>query len=174
MSSRQHRLCCCGRGFTLVEMAVTLSILAILLGIGIPAFSKSLAAWQRDRATKALIAHMQLARTEAIKRTRRVVICNSSDASTCSAPANKDWKNGWIVFEDDNANGLRDAAEPLMAASGAFPGIQSMQANNAIKRLVYQPNGLMTSGMSTMSVTPRAGPAQKIVINRIGRVRLDQ
>jgi type IV fimbrial biogenesis protein FimT len=159
-------------GFTLVELMVTIALLAILLSLGIPAFTELLAGWQRDRATKAITAHLQLARTEAIKSTQRVVVCNSSDASTCSTSKDKEWKSGWIVFQDLNGNNQRDRAEAVLTSAPALQGIQSLSTNINNKRFVFMPTGIMASGMSTLEVIPQTGRTQKITVSRIGRVRL--
>jgi len=159
-------------GFTLVELLVTIAMLAILLTLGVPAFAELLASWQRDRATKAITTHLQLARTEAIKSTQRVVVCNSSDASTCSTSRDKEWKSGWIVFQDLNGNNQRDTAEAVLTSAPALQGIQSLSTNINNKRFVFMPNGIMASGMSTLEVIPQTGRTQKITVSRIGRVRL--
>ena len=160
------------RGFTLVELLVTITVLAILIAIAVPSAAELLAGWQRNRVTKALTTHLQLARTEAIKSSRPVVLCNSTDASSCSTGTGKEWKSGWIVFQDLNGNNLRDTAEPLLTAMPSLQGIQSLTSNITTGRFVFKPNGIMASGMSTLEVKPRLGLVQKITVSRIGRVRL--
>lgn len=159
-------------GFTLVELLVTIATLVILLTLGVPNFVELLATWQRDRATKAITTHLQLARTEAIKSTRRVVLCNSSDGSSCSTSRDKEWKSGWIVFQDLNGNNQRDTAEIVLTSAPALQGIHSVSSNITSKRFVFMPNGIMASGMSTLEIIPQTGRTQKITVNRIGRVRL--
>ncbi len=50
-----------------------------------------------------------LARSEAIKRESRVVLCKSSNGATCATTG--DWQQGWIVFADANDNASLDAGE---------------------------------------------------------------
>ena len=61
------------QGFTLVELMVTLALAALLTLIAVPSFIHQLRGWQRDSATRAFTAHIQLARSTAIKTSRRVV-----------------------------------------------------------------------------------------------------
>lgn len=159
-------------GFTLVELMVTITVLTILLSLGVPAFAELLASWQRDRATKAITAHLQLARIEALKSTRRVVICNSMDNIYCAPKTYQEWKDGWLLFHDLNKNNIRDDDEPLIAATQPMTGILSLKASNNINHFVFMPSGTMTSGMSTLKVAPRLGRTQNVTVSRIGRVRL--
>jgi len=63
------------RGFSLVELMVTIAVLAILLAIGIPSFASLIASNRLTSATNELVAALQTARTEAIRRNVRVTVC---------------------------------------------------------------------------------------------------
>jgi type IV fimbrial biogenesis protein FimT len=106
----RERLRSIPRGFTLVELMVTIMVLALLLGIGMPSFrdaslSSRLGAYAND-----LVASAQLARSEAIKRNAPVTLCASEDGATCAADGT-DWNVGWIVINDDDA--VLQRQEPL-------------------------------------------------------------
>lgn len=98
-------------GFTLVELMVTVAVLAIILAIGMPSFS---AIVQRNRLTTAaneLVGTFQTAKMEAIRRNSRVVICPTSSGNGCSGV--DDWSRV-VVFVDENSNGAKDSAETLV------------------------------------------------------------
>ena len=79
-------------GFTLIELMVTVSILATVLAIGVPSF-RSLIENNRIRSvTNDLVAALQFARSEAVKRGIPVTLCSSSDQASCSGA----WINGWV------------------------------------------------------------------------------
>lgn len=159
-------------GYTLVELMVATALLALLLQMAIPAFLGQLAAWQRDAAARTLSGHLALARTEAIKQSHRVVVCNSLDGKTCADSSEKDWKVGWLVFQDRNSNGQFDEeTDSLVTTAGEQQGIQSMLGNASSQRLVFLPNGLMSAGMGTIRVKPRTGATQPVTVSRVGRVR---
>jgi type IV fimbrial biogenesis protein FimT len=164
----------CAQGFTIVELVISTALLALLIQLAVPQFGQLLANWQRDQVTRSLTDHLMLARSEAIRWSQRVVMCNSEDGLQCALSANKEWKSGWLVFRDVDANGRFDAADTLVAVSQATSNVQSIRGNAQIQRLVFMPTGMMASGMGTIEIIPRAGISQRIVVNRIGRIRLSE
>jgi type IV fimbrial biogenesis protein FimT len=162
------------QGFTIVELVISTALLAILIQLAIPQFSQVLANWQRDQVTRSMTDHLVLARSEAIRWSQRVVMCSSEDGQQCAPPASKDWKSGWLVFRDVDGNGRFDEADKLVAVSQATANVQSIRGNALIQRFVFMPTGMMASGMGTIEIIPRSGMSQKIIVNRIGRIRLSQ
>lgn len=94
-------------GFTLVELMVTIAIVAILSAIALPSFSNSIRNNRLATTTNEFIGAVNLARSEAVKSNRGGRICASSDGATCGT----DWAAGWIVFGDANGNGTPQADE---------------------------------------------------------------
>lgn len=162
------------KGFTLVELLVTVAVLATLGNLAIPSMARAVSKWQRDGATRAIIDHLQLARSTAITSAKRVVMCNSTDGSTCAEATQKEWKHGWLIFQDDNANKELDASDKVIAVAGPASGVDSMRSSNGVRRFVFLPSGLMAAGMSSLVIIPRNGLPMKIVVNRIGRLRLSE
>lgn len=157
-------------GFTLVELMVTLALFALLVSLAVPSFTRQLREWQRDSATKAFTAHVQLARSEAIKSSRRVVVCSSVDGEECAD--SNEWATGWVVFLDVDGDGDIDAGETLLVSRGAATGLTSMLASGNVQRLVFLPNGLMASNATTLQVIPSGSNQIKmneVTVNRIGR-----
>lgn len=97
-------------GITLLELLVTLAIAAILIGLAVPSmvsFTKS----KRNLAVQDnLTASFSYTRSEALTRGEPVAICASDDNDTCTGT----WADGWIVFQDDNADGARQSSEELI------------------------------------------------------------
>lgn len=159
-------------GYTLLELVISTALLAILLQVAIPEMSQLLSNWQRDKATRSITDHLALARSEAIRWSRRVVMCNSLDGHSCAPGSIKDWKSGWLVFQDLDNNGQFGAADKLIVLSQGETGVQSIRGNALIQRFVFMPTGMMASGMGTLEISPRTGVRQRITVNRIGRIRL--
>ena len=75
-------------GVTLIELMVTLSVIAILLTLTVTGFQSLTAHNRITAAANGLIAHLQLARSEAVKRAPPVTICPSNDGASClNSPA---------------------------------------------------------------------------------------
>ena len=89
-------------GFTLIELMITLFIVGILLGIGVPSLKSFMQSNQLIAATNELISALHVARSEAIKSNSRVTICSSNNGTTCSG--SNDWTDGWVVFVDANGD----------------------------------------------------------------------
>lgn len=87
-------------GFTLLELMVTLTVMAIMLGIGVPSFQDMMRRNRLATQTNALISALALARSEAVKRGVRVTVCPANvNQDACSDSG--DWaENGMIIFTD--------------------------------------------------------------------------
>jgi type IV fimbrial biogenesis protein FimT len=92
-------------GLTLVELLVVMSIVGIVLLFGIPSFENLVASNARSAVVNALIMHLQLARSEAIKQAREVTVCASSSAGVCDGAANE-WGRGYVVVPGRRADGF--------------------------------------------------------------------
>jgi type IV fimbrial biogenesis protein FimT len=95
------------RGFTLLELMVTIAVGGVLLTLGVPSFVDVV---RNNRATtnvNELLTAFSIARSESIRRGANVSVCRSSDGATCSGA----WADGWIVFRDDAAT---DTAAPVV------------------------------------------------------------
>jgi len=92
-------------GFTLLELMIVVAIAGIVMAIGVPSF-QSITTTNRIAAnTNELITALNLARSEAVKRSAAVSVCKSADGAICTTSG--DWDQGWIVYVDSNDEVLR-------------------------------------------------------------------
>ncbi|QWT21527.1 GspH/FimT family pseudopilin [Bacillus sp. NP157] len=84
------------RGFTLLEMLVTVSIMAILLAMALPSLRGTIQKHRLRTSTDNLQSAVEYARAEAMLRATYVSVCASADGSTCSAAAT--YETGWLVY----------------------------------------------------------------------------
>lgn len=161
-------------GYTLTELLITIALLALLLQTATPPLTRLLAAWQRDQVTRTLIDHLALARSAAVHGSRKVVVCSSVDGRSCAPASIREWTSGWLVFQDLDDDNQFGANDKLIALSQGAHGIRSVQGSANVQRFVFLPTGMLAYGMSTLEIVPRIGETQKIIVNRIGRVRLSR
>lgn len=87
-------------GFTMIELMVTLAIMALLATLAAPSFNQVIASTRVSSATNELYGSLALAKSEAVRSGNRVTVCPSSDATTCLTSASATWATGWIIFQD--------------------------------------------------------------------------
>ncbi|MGB5164270.1 MAG: GspH/FimT family pseudopilin [Woeseiaceae bacterium] len=112
------------RGFSLYELLVTLLIAALVMTIGLPAFSGTVARHRQRVEIDALFHAVHLARKESILRRRVVSLCPSLDGRQCSA--SRDWSSGWLMFEnsDRDVPPHVDPGEPLLQRHTVDPTVR--------------------------------------------------
>lgn len=123
------------RGFSLIELMVTLAVLAILTMVALPSFRSMLQRGKVSGASNALLADLRYARAEAIDRGQVVSLCPSSNGSSCTAEG-KAWESGWLVYTYPagaaSVNVAYAAGDLLLRASGARPDVAIRTGNDSV------------------------------------------
>lgn len=165
-------------GFTLVELMMVIVVLAVLQTLAAPAFSAMVNSVRLTTVVNSLFSSLILARSEAIKRNSRAVVCKSATGSSCTTTGG--WEQGWIVFHDANNNAALDVGEALLSREQALPNLIRLAGNGPVFNYVsYTPlgsanytSGAFQAGTLTVcaqSATP--ADARQIVISSAGRPR---
>jgi len=168
------------RGFTLIEMMMTITVFALLLGVAVPSFMETVRNNRLTTQNNEFIGALNLARSEALKRSNSVSVCASVDQLTCSGAT--DWTTGYIVFSDLDADGDKDPdpdgdpttddGDGLLQSAGAAPPEFTLNATNR-SFLRFGPTGTSASGIETFNLV-RTGcvglKARRIAISMVGRV----
>lgn len=158
-----------------------LVLVATGLRLALPGMLDFMQATAVNAATEEVLADLRQARSEALKRNRRVTICKSADGSSCSTAGG--WQQGWIMFHDENNNGVRDAGEEAIAQHGPLAANLRVTGNTPVSRYVsYSAVGstrLVGGGFQAGTLTlcsTSAGPtaAREIIVNAVGRPRMQK
>ena len=114
------------RGYSLFELLATLTLVALIVGLGLPSLSGVAARAAMRVEVNALFHAIHLARKESIMRRRVVSLCPSADGLTCQP--SRDWSAGWIMFEnrDRDEPPHRDADEPMLQAHAVGKNVRIM------------------------------------------------
>lgn len=93
-------------GFTLVELMITLAVLVVLLAVAVPSMQEFTANNQLATTKSNFASALALARTEAAKRGRLVVL-----QALGSGPGGNEFANGWEIAVDDDGDGAVASTE---------------------------------------------------------------
>ena len=165
------------RGFTLMELLVTVAIVAILAALAAPSFVRLIADNNLSTQVNSLLGDLRFARSEAIKRGASITLCPSSTslnaAATCSG---SDWKAGWIAFVDADADSSRANTETILRRQEGFTAGASIVSNSItpISSLRFNADGRIPGGMGALNFTAVNDTAANrlLCISLTGRVRV--
>jgi type IV fimbrial biogenesis protein FimT len=169
------------KGFTLIELMVTVSILAILLGLAAPSFVDALRRTQARNLGDDFLSTLTYARQQAISTNQCVSVCMVANASAqapiCSTKG-IDWNRGWIVFAnpacDNNPIGIN--ADLLQVNNGvgtSGPTMGPTSKTNNPRLISFRPTGQIgLSDARQFNIAPFNGnPISAICVSRTGRAR---
>jgi len=175
------------QGFTLIELMVTVAVVALLVVLGAPNLSRFMLDRSVATATDTFVSDLRYARSEALKRGQTVSVCIAStpdaDTRSCAAAAGTaGYAAGWLVFVDLNGDGaLGNTDTVLRVQQSLATRLTGATSNNAAtaKAFTFMNNGLSTAAQSGVTFTPNttdtavSSSIQRMVcVARTGRARI--
>lgn len=130
------------RGFTLVELMITVAVLAVVAGLAAPLFAGVINGNRLTSTANEIAVGIQAARMEALRRGVRVTLCQSTNGTTCSNTS--PWQ-GWLVFADANGNNAPDAGEVTQTGRIEVPLRVTASSNLANNRMSFRADGIAYS-----------------------------
>ena len=161
-------------GFTLIELATSLSVMAICAGVALPSMGRFIEQQRAFAATESLLSHMALARMAAISRNQRAVLCPSANGTDCEAGT--DWSQGWMLFLDEDGNRRPDANDEILRVD-LEPTSRHLRVVSTVGRqqLRYLPDGSSAGSNLTISICNKAGDVLgRVIVNNMGRPRSER
>jgi type IV fimbrial biogenesis protein FimT len=141
-------------GFTLLELMVTVSVAAILATVALPSFSALIRSNRSASEANTVLGVFMLARSEAIKRDRRVVACKTANGRACTTSGG--WQQGALIFEDSDGDGALDGGEPIIAAVQPLSTTSQIAGNaNVTNKVTFNSLGRATTN-GTITIVPGA------------------
>lgn len=168
------------RGFTLIELVVTMAIAAVLMMVAVPNFVNFQRNSQLTSLTNSLVASIYAARGEAMKTGLNAFVVPTANGS--------DWTTGWIVFVDNNGDGAFSAADDTLvqtqpALESYFTASGTGSSGETPAYIMFSSSGYSKTksgafGALTLSIARSDAPAsavyeqtRRITIGSTGRLR---
>ncbi len=158
-------------GFTLMDLLIAMSLIAILVSLGIPGFLDFSRNQRLAAAANELAVELAFARQSAAFDHRPVTVCPSLDQATCAAGS--PWASGRLIFVDDNLNREREPEEPILRAGSAWARIQAGSGRRERFRFMPDGNAVGTNGSIRLCDERGAAAGRRLVISMTGRARLE-
>ena len=164
-----HRQC---NGFSLPELLISMAVVSTLTVGATTSFSWLLQENRMVADINRFVSALHLARSEAVKRARKIVFCPSANGEHCGDSS--EWNSGWLLFQSNDRE--HDADERLiMRGLPMQPGIK-LAASNHRKRIVYQHDASSAGSNSSFTFCDTRGKAKPraICLSNTGRPRLSR
>jgi type IV fimbrial biogenesis protein FimT len=152
-------------GFTLIELLVTIAVLVVLISIAAPSYRRVVVDTRMRTQTNEFRTSLQFTRSEAVKRNGRVTMCKSADLLACATSGT--WAQGWIVFVDDDGDGVVAAATDVLRVHPALTDGSTLVGDAGVANFVtYRPNGQsVQSGQFDLCSSDTSYPGRDIVLS---------
>jgi len=115
-------------GFTLVELMITIVVLAVLLTIAFPSFRGTLRSNRVASSTNEIIGLLSVARSEAIRNRRGGGVCGSASGAACD----DNWSAGMLAWADTDGDGTFKSGETVLRFVSIDPSLISTGPPGAV------------------------------------------
>ena len=156
------------QGFTLIEMMLTLAIVAVLFAMG-----SNINGWvSKARVlseTTELLESFALGRQFAISSRNHVTVCGTLTGEACDSG----WANGFLVFVSDGEDNefINRELTPVLHYHQTR---DTFTAQGNVRKFTFRPSGLLKGQAGSLLYCPKADKVsdyRRIVVSRGGRIR---
>lgn len=158
-------------GFTLIELIIVVAIISILFKFGMPAFSNLTLDNRMTAHINTMVASFNLARSEAVKRNKNIVICPNDDGECAKRPY---WHKGWMMFVDNNKDREFDKRDEEIIFIEAAKSDIEITSSRYRRRVVFRSIGTSAGSNAYYLFCDQRGAdeARAIVLSNTGRTRV--
>lgn len=147
------------RAFTLVEMCIVLTLLAILAQVAVPAFQDFLERNRQQTLYNQIARAVNHARAHAVTHRVRVELCGTRDGRSC----HKDWSQGWLLRE-------LNQLEPITVTQ-LKTDRRRLQWSGFQAKIQFHSNGISPTGNGRFYSCHKHEISWQLILNRQGRLR---
>jgi type IV fimbrial biogenesis protein FimT len=156
-------------GLTLIELLIALTIIGVLAAIAAPGMGTIIKNQRLTTQANDLVADLNLARSEAVKRATWVTVCKTANPNAsspaCDTTASNQWTAGRIIFMDsgsgtssNDGNGVINTNETVLRVRQGLEGgnklhgdsVYTGTATGTANKITY-----LASGMTNLE--PKSG-----------------
>lgn len=149
------------RGFSLVELMVTIAVLTILISVGVPMYGQFTQGSAVSTGTSELVGSLNLARSEAVARRASVRIeqLGATDG---------DWSDGWQIVLDADDSLIR-------VVQGVDKGVVGITETSDATALVFDREGRVSANavFNVCVESSTTADGRIVTLSRFGRVELE-
>jgi len=163
------------RAFSLYDALVALTVVSTVATVAVPSFQQLTSSQRMTGAVNSMVTALHLARSEAIKRRARAILCPSEDGRACHSGGSgyTVWEEGYLLYIDHNGNHAFDADDMAVWVFAATAGLH-IRSSPRRNHVTYQPNGLASG--SNLSITfcdkHGRGAPRAVIVSNGGRPRV--
>lgn len=143
------------KGFGLIEMIVTIALIAILATVAVPSFRRLVSKTRVNSETNTLVNAFYTARNYAVRNNTVVKLCAGKACNTSN-----NLSKGWII-KDNNGKTIQTWSAPKITVNSSF------------KSITYGEDGLPVGSQSIQIDISSGSQARQIFINAIGHIRTE-
>jgi len=163
-------------GFSTLEILSVISLIAVVTGFALPAYSNLIHNQQKTSISSQFIQSVILARSQSAIMYEDISICPSDNGSTCLQNSTN-FSKGWISFvnSDQDYPVKRDQTEELLQTVRLK--VNSLKILSNRKAFTFRPNSKRNTN-GTLMLCPEQElhhhETQAIIISYTGRPRIDK
>ncbi|MCB1751976.1 MAG: GspH/FimT family pseudopilin [Gammaproteobacteria bacterium] len=160
------------RAFTLIELIIAMAIIAVVLSVGVPGITSLAGNGRITSAVNSVVRHLHYARSEAVRRSRPVVLCPSLAGTGCDDSFH--WEQGFMLFADNNADRIPDDGDSILRHFRPDESRTRILTSPGRKKITYQASGMSPGSTATFTICDPDGRAapKAVILSNPGRPRL--